>query len=82
MTHAAANRGQREDRFEAPKRCEGYAVRDPRGRKIGTVAGIFLNSYDEPEYVKVKMGLLGLKTVLIPVTTAVVDGERRSLTLH
>lgn len=82
MAHTTANRGRREDRLDAPERYEGYAVRDPRGRKIGSVAELFLNAYHEPEYVKVRMGLFGLKTVLIPVTAAVIDGERRSLTLQ
>ncbi len=43
---------------------------------------IFLNDSDEPEYIKVKIGPFGLKTVLIPVSAALVDEERRTLMLQ
>ncbi len=60
----------------------GYTVCDPRGQKIGRAEKIFLNVSGEPEYISVKTGLFGFKTVLIPVQTAVVDDERRALVLQ
>ncbi|MDP9474341.1 MAG: hypothetical protein M3R38_01345 [Actinomycetota bacterium] len=72
MTDTAANRRpfgaqplrQREDRVDVRGRYEGYAVCDPRGQKIGSVAELFFNDFDEPEYINVKTGLFGLKKVL------------------
>jgi hypothetical protein len=40
----------------------GYAVCDPQGHKIGRAEKLFLNGRGEPEYVRVKMGLFGIKT--------------------
>ena len=60
----------------------GYTVCDPRGQKIGRAEKIFLNGGGEPEYISVKTGLFGFKTVLIPVQTAAVDDERRALVLQ
>jgi hypothetical protein len=60
----------------------GYKVCDPRGQKIGRAEKLFLNGSDEPEYIRVKTGLFGFKTVLIPVQTVTVDEERRALVLQ
>ena len=60
----------------------GYTVCDPRGQKIGRVEKLFLNGSGEPEYIRVKMGLFGSKTVLIPVQTVAADEERRALVLQ
>ncbi len=60
----------------------GYKLRDPLGQKIGSVQELFVNDNDEPEYVKVKMGFLGLKSVLIPVELLAVNTEHRSLILR
>jgi hypothetical protein len=68
--------------IRAPERYAGYAVRDPRGQKIGRAEQCFLNGSGEPEYIRVKMGLFGLKTVLIPVQGVAADDERRSLVLE
>ena len=70
------------ERFEAPKQCAGYWVRDPRGRKIGRLKRLFLNESGGAEYAEVKVGLFGMKTILIPVQTVTVDAERRSLVLE
>ena len=43
---------------------------------------LFVNAYGEPEYVRVKTGLFGLKDNLIPVTSIAEDEERRILTLQ
>jgi len=70
------------ERFEAPSQCAGYWVRDPRGRKIGKLKRFFLNESGGAEYAETKVGLFGLRTVLIPVQTVSVDAERRSLVLE
>ena len=70
------------ERFETPKQCAGYGVRDPRGRKIGRLRKLFLNESGGPEYAEIKVGLLGLKTVLIPLQSVTVDAERRFLVLE
>jgi hypothetical protein len=65
-----------------PDRYAGYVVRDPRGQKIGRTEKYFVNGSGEPEYIRVRMGLFGFKTVLIPVQTVAVDKERRTLVLQ
>jgi len=70
------------ERFETPKQCAGYRVRDPRGRKVGRLKRLFLNGSGGPEYAEVKVGLFGMKTILIPLQTVSVDTERRFLVLE
>ena len=81
-TRAAARGAWPIERFETPKQCAGYWVRDPRRRKIGRLKRLFLNGSGGPEYVEVKVGLFGLKTILIPVQTVTLDAERRFLVLE
>ncbi len=69
-------------RFKVPEEYAGYGVYDPEGRRIGSVKELFANASDEPEYVRVKIGLLGLRSVLIPIGFVAVDDERRTLTLQ
>ena len=68
-------------RLKAPEECVGYEVFDPLGQKIGSVEGVFVNGDGEPEYVRVKTGWLGRKSVLIPVQFVAVDEDLRTLTL-
>ena len=70
------------DRLEIPEEYVGYTVYDPEWRKIGRVKELFVNGHDEPEYVRVKMGLLGMKSALIPVQIVAVNRDKRCLTLH
>jgi len=70
------------ERFEAPKQCAGYWVRDRLGRKIGRLKTLFLNGSGGAEYAEVKVGLFGMKTILIPVQTVTADAERRFLVLE
>ncbi len=70
------------DRLEAPEKCVGYQVCDPLGQKIGSVEEIFVNEDMEPQYVRVKVGLFGMKSVLIPVVNVSVDEENRAITLE
>ena len=71
-----------DERFETPKQFAGYRVRDPRGRKVGRLKRLFLNGSGGAEYAEVKVGLFGLKTILIPLQTVSVDAERRFLVLE
>jgi hypothetical protein len=69
--------------FEAPEECAGYRLCDPLDQRIGTVKELFVNADGDPEYyIRVKMGLFGLKTVLLPVQMVAVDDERRTLVLR
>ncbi len=82
LTHTAVNRGELGDRFEVPMAYVGYRLHDPLGKRIGSVQELFVNDDAEPEYIRVKMGFLGLRTVLIPVETVAVNEERRFLVLR
>jgi uncharacterized protein (TIGR02271 family) len=67
---------ERTDRFTAlEERFEGYEVYDPNGEKIGKVDDLFVDENDQPEYIGVKMGLLGIKSTLIPWEIASADEE-------
>ena len=80
-TRAATRGAWPVERFDEPKQCAGYWVRDPRGRKIGRLKRFYLNGSGGAEYAEVKVGFFGLKTILIPVQTVSVNAERRSLVL-
>jgi hypothetical protein len=67
--------------YAASKRGAGYEVYDPLGQKIGSAEEVFVNRNEEPEYVRVRIGFFGQKSVLIPVQFAEVDDERRILVL-
>jgi uncharacterized protein (TIGR02271 family) len=66
---------QRSDKFTAIEdQYAGYEVYDRNGEKIGKVDDLFLDENDQPEYIGVKMGFLGLEgTSLIPWEVARVD---------
>jgi uncharacterized protein (TIGR02271 family) len=58
---------QRGDRFTAlEERFADYEVYDPNGEKIGKVDDLFVDETDNPEYIGVKMGFLGMSSTLIP----------------
>lgn len=82
-TNRAGVKGARPtERFETPKQCAGYRVWDPRGRKIGKLKTLFLNESGGPEYAEVRIGLFGLKRILIPIQSVIADMEGRSLVLQ
>jgi uncharacterized protein (TIGR02271 family) len=66
---------QRSDRFTAIEdQYAGYEVYDRNGEKIGKVDDLFVDEHDQPEYIGVKMGFLGLEgTGLIPMEVARVN---------
>ena len=81
-TRAAARGAWPAERFETPKQCAGYRVCDPLGREIGRLKRLYLNESGGPEYAEVKVGLFGLRTILIPVQTVSLDDELRFLVLE
>ena len=81
-TRSAVRHAWPVERFETPRQCAGYLVRDPLGRKIGRLKRLFLNENGATEYAEVGVGLFGLKTVLIPLQTVTADAERRFLVLE
>jgi uncharacterized protein (TIGR02271 family) len=66
---------QRSDKFTAIEdQYAGYEVYDRNGEKIGKVDDLFIDENEQPEYIGVKMGFLGLEgTSLIPWEVARVD---------
>ena len=62
-------------------RGAGCAVYDPLGQKIRTAEQVFMNRNQVPEYVRVRIGLFGRRSVLIPVQYAEVDDVRQILIL-
>src|SRR5215212_9684223 len=69
---------ERSDRFTAVEdRYAGYTVYDQDYEKIGKVDDLFLDENDSPEYIGVKMGLLGTRSTLIPFEMARVNDERQ-----
>jgi hypothetical protein len=82
VAHTTTGYAKVADREGAPAGCVGYAVLDPEGRKIGVVGELFENGSGEPEYVRVRLGLFGLKSVMIPVQLVALEGERQTMTLQ
>jgi hypothetical protein len=82
LAYTTQDRSKFSDRFERPEQYAGYGLCDPQGSRIGRVQKLFVNGSDEPEYIEVKMGLFGLKTALIPVTSVTIDEKRQALVLH
>jgi hypothetical protein len=82
MAQTAVNRREFRNLFGVPGECFDYVVLDPEGRRVGRVKELFTNTYGEPEYVRVRVGLFGLRSVLVPVTFVIADEERRTLTLQ
>ena len=82
VDRTTVNYGESRNLFEAPEEYVGYRVYDPEGQKIGNVKELYTNARGEPEYVRVKTGLLESRGVLIPIGFVAVDEERRALTLQ
>jgi uncharacterized alkaline shock family protein YloU len=57
-----------------------YEVHDPQGEKVGTADDLFRNENGQPEYIGVKtglLGMLGMRSTLLPIEVCTVDEERR-----
>src|SRR3712207_3181191 len=74
-------REHRSDRFTAIEdQYAGYEVYDRNAEKIGKVDDLFVDENDQPEYLGVKMGFLGLEgTSLIPWELTRVDEQGRRI---
>ena len=82
MAYKTATHEEPRERFLEPQDWTGYEVHDPLGQRIGRAEEIFANANDDPEYIRVKIGLFGPKSVLIPVKLAAADVERRVIELR
>ena len=73
---------ERGDRFTTlEERYSGYTVNDRDGEKIGKVDDLFVDEHDEPEYLGVKMGFLGMSSTLIPMEMARVDEDDQTISV-
>jgi uncharacterized protein (TIGR02271 family) len=71
---------ERSDRFSAVEdQYAGYTVYDQSDQKIGKVDDLFVDENDQPEYIGVKMGLLGTSSTLIPFQMASVDDQSQAI---
>jgi hypothetical protein len=70
------------DRCGESQTYAGYEIRDPLGQRIGTAEEVLADLNDEPRYVRVKMGLFGMRSALIPVRLIAADTRRRVLMLR
>ena len=69
-------REQRTDRITVPEgHFAGYDVYDQNRQRIGEVEALFLNENDQPEYIGVKIGVLGSQSTLIPIGITTIDEE-------
>lgn len=71
----AEGRGDRFQKLE--ESYKDYTVYDQHYEKIGKVDDLFVDESDEPEYIGVKMGFLGMKSTLIPMEIARVNDRRQ-----
>src|SRR3712207_9150852 len=78
-TQAATRGAWPVERFEAPKQCAGYWVRDPRGRKIGKLKRLFLNGSGGGGYAGGKIGVFAVQKNLHPGQSVFVGAGRRVL---
>jgi uncharacterized protein (TIGR02271 family) len=71
-------REERSDRFTAIEdQFAGYTVYDQHYEKIGNVDDLFVDENDQPEYIGVKMGFLGMSSTLIPMDVVRVNDQRQ-----
>jgi hypothetical protein len=68
--------------FAEPEKYAGFWLCDPREKRIGMVEKLFVNVSGEPEYIRVRMGFFGFKSVVLPVQNVGVDKQRRILLLQ
>jgi PRC-barrel domain protein len=69
---------ERGDRFlELEVAYRDYTVYDQHYEKVGKVDDLFVDENDQPEYIGVKTGLLGMKSTLIPMELIRVNDRRK-----
>ncbi len=82
MTQAQTTYRGFESPSGTPEEYAGYEILDLTGQKIGSVEKLFFNGNGQPEYVRVRIGALFTRYVLIPVRDAALDRVARSLKLR
>src|SRR5215216_7324800 len=71
-------RKARTERFtEVEDRYAAYTVYDRHYEKIGNVDDLFVDENDQPQYIGVKMGFLGVRSTLIPFEMVRVNDARQ-----
>jgi hypothetical protein len=69
---------KRGDRFrELEEAYKDYTVYDQHYERVGKVDDLFVDENDQPEYIGVKTGFLGMKSTLIPMELARVNDRRK-----
>ena len=64
---------------DAPEGYAGHEVLDPTGNSMGSAEEVFFNANGEPEYVRVRTGLVFKRAVPVPVQDVALDPAARSL---
>ncbi|CAN5298465.1 hypothetical protein BH24ACT19_BH24ACT19_13890 [soil metagenome] len=82
MTPMSAIRRKADNRLEAKKDYTDYAVYESGGRSVGRVKERFVSADDGIEYLDIKTGFLGLRSLLVPTGAARVDRKRHILLLR
>jgi uncharacterized protein (TIGR02271 family) len=80
-----ADDAEEADGLAYEERYANYEVYDRGGNRLGRVDALFLDENDRPEYLGVKMGLLGTRLTLIPwatVTRADEEGGRLEVNVY
>ena len=62
---------------ELEEAYKDYTVYDQHYERIGQVDDLFVDENDQPEYIGVKTGFLGMKSTLIPMELARVNDRRK-----
>lgn len=71
------NTGRSDDSVrELQERYSNYKVYDEHYEEIGKVDDIFVDENDQPEYIGVKMGFLGLKSTVVPMELVRINDKR------
>ena len=81
MAYAAIDSTSRQ-RVTKPEEYAGFWVLDPREKRIGKVEELFVNVMGEPEYISVRIGFFGFRSLLLPVQDIAVNEQRRILVLQ
>jgi hypothetical protein len=81
LSYAAVD-SRSSQRFAGPVEYAGFWLCDPREKRIGMLEKLFLNWSGEPEYIRVRVGIFGFNSDLLPVQDVKVDKQRRILVLQ
>jgi hypothetical protein len=61
--------------FKGPVEYAGFWLCDPQEKRIGMVEKLFLNESGGPEYIRMRVGFFGFKSVLLPIQDIAVDEQ-------